>query len=47
MKCDDCGKEVQGSCIYYKGKDRCWKCDEKFDKELNSQKEQKPKGEEK
>ncbi len=34
MKCDGCGNEVQGTHIYYRGKNRCWKCDEKFNKEL-------------
>lgn len=30
IKCDDCGKEIIGTHIYWKGRNRCWKCDEKF-----------------
>ncbi len=32
MECDDCKKEIQGTHIYWKGKNRCWKCDELFAK---------------
>ena len=33
IKCDDCRKEIIGTHIYWEGKRRCWKCDEKFDEE--------------
>ena len=33
ITCDDCGKDIHGTHVYYKDKNRCWKCDGKLNKE--------------
>ena len=35
IQCDDCGKDIHGTHIYFRGKNRCWKCDGKLDANHN------------